>query len=510
MHIADWTVLAAYFVVMILIGTWARRRVKNSSDYFTAGGKLPWWLAGISHHMSGYSAAVFVAYAAIAYTNGFALYVWWALTVVVACVVCAFVFAPRWPRMRIRLHIISPLEYLAIRFNVPTQQLLAWSGTVLKVFDVGAKWTASAVLLNVFAGVPLVTGILLTGGVTLIYSTVGGLWADVLTDFGQFIIQLVAGLTMFFVVMFNLGGVSSLWTVWNQLPPSHSQPFSGQYSLWFFLAYCLISTVSYSGGTWNLAQRFIASPSGSSAQKASLLSAGLYLVWPFILFFPMWAAPIILPNLTDPSQSYALLVTHFLPQGLVGLVLAGMFSHTMAMTSSDANAISAVVVRDIIPVLTKRRPTKDSKVELTAGRVSTVLFIGLSMLIALNSSSFGGVIGLLILWFGALVGPIAIPMLLGMLPVFRRSGPTAAIVSWACGLVVFALTKYVVFGWLATFGDATQAITVAAPIVTSIIVFIGIGFVKPWHNEASERLLDTINAPELDGAAVREDVAVSV
>ena len=62
------------------------------------------------------------------------------------------------------------------------------------------------------------------------------------------------------------------------------------------------------------------------------------------------------------------------------------------------------------------------------------------MVIALASDSFGGVLGLIVLWFGALVGPIAIPMLLGMLPAFRRCGPTAAIVSWAVGLVVFAVT----------------------------------------------------------------------
>ncbi len=56
-----------------------------------------------------------------------------------------------------------------------TEQLLAWSGALLKIFDVAAKWTASAILLNVFAGVPMVWGILLVGGVTMIYSTIGGI-----------------------------------------------------------------------------------------------------------------------------------------------------------------------------------------------------------------------------------------------------------------------------------------------------------------------------------------------
>ena len=55
---------------------------------------MPWWLSGISHHMSGYSAVMFVGYAAIAYTYGFVLYVWWALGITIAMVVGAFVFVP--------------------------------------------------------------------------------------------------------------------------------------------------------------------------------------------------------------------------------------------------------------------------------------------------------------------------------------------------------------------------------------------------------------------------------
>ena len=71
----DWLVLCVYFLVMLGMGFWARAKIKTASDFFTAGGTMPWWLSGISHHMSGYSPAVFVAYAAIAYTAGFGIYI---------------------------------------------------------------------------------------------------------------------------------------------------------------------------------------------------------------------------------------------------------------------------------------------------------------------------------------------------------------------------------------------------------------------------------------------------
>ncbi|MCK6210794.1 Na+:solute symporter [Georgenia sp. EYE_87] len=502
MDVLDWLVLGGYFFVMVAIGVWAKSRIHDSRDFFVAGGKMPWWLSGISHHMSGYSAAVFVGYAAIAYDEGFVLYVWWALGITFAMLLGAFVFVPRWPRLRQRLGIISPLEYLKIRYNLPTQQLLAWSGTALKVFDVGAKWVATAILLNVFAGVSLPVGILLTGGITLVYSTIGGLWADALTDFGQFVIQLVAGIVMFVTVLVTLDGVSTVWTMWGDLPEGNASFFNGQYTVLFVMVYLLINTMSYNGGTWNLAQRFIASPTGSTARRAALLSAALYLVWPLVMFFPMWAAPIILPGLEDTSQAYALITQELLPAGLVGLVLAGIFSHTMAMTGSDANAISAVVTRDIIPAVWRRGKAMSTRTELTIGRISVFTFIALSMVIALTAESFGGVLGLIILWFGGLVGPIAIPMLLGLLPAFKRCGPLAAISSWAVGLLVFVLTRYVVDDALTQLApDQLTAVQVGGPVVVAIIVFMLIGLVLPWKNEESDELVDAIAVDPAEDAS---------
>ena len=494
MHVLDWIVLVAYFLVMVGIGWWAKSRVHNSRDYFAAGGKMPWWLSGISHHMSGYSAAVFVGYAAIAYSNGFVLYAWWALGITFAMVVGSFVFAPKWPRLRERIGIISPMEYLRTRYNLPTQQILAWSGGLLKVFDVGAKWTATAVILNVFANVPIAWGILLTGGVTVIYATIGGLWADALTDLWQFIIQFVAAITLLIGTM-HLLGADFPFTMWSKLPPDHSHWFNGQYTLLFVMVYLLINTLSYNGGTWNLAQRFIASPTGSTARRAALLSAGLYLVWPIFLFLPMWAAPLILPDLADPTQSYALLAQKLLPAGLIGLVLAGMFSHTMAMTSSDAGAISAVVTRDVIPLFTGKKPDDSrGKAELLQGRITVFVFTALSMVIALFSDSFGGVVGLIILWFGGLVGPIAIPMLWGMLKHAKKAGPVSAIGSWAVGVVVFFLTRYPLADVIAHNLPADQItfINVGSPVILAILTYYLLMWIAPKSKPDADALVDSI------------------
>ncbi|MEP6595607.1 MAG: hypothetical protein ABJA71_06650 [Ginsengibacter sp.] len=155
----DLLVIVLFFIAMLVIGLLSYFRNKNSEDYFVAGGKLPWWLAGISHHVSGHSGAVFVAYAAVAYTHGFTMYIWWALPVGIVIIATAKIFPVYWVRLRKNFQIQSPLEYLATRYNVLTQQIIAWIGVILKVFGVGAKWAAIGILLHVVAGISMTTGI---------------------------------------------------------------------------------------------------------------------------------------------------------------------------------------------------------------------------------------------------------------------------------------------------------------------------------------------------------------
>jgi solute:Na+ symporter, SSS family len=480
----DWVVIVAFFLVMILIGFTTFKKVKGSKDYFVGGGKVPWWLGGISHHMGGYSGAVFVAYAALAYTHGFSLYVWWALPIFVSVMVGAYIMAPRWSKLRTKLDIESPTEYLAMRYNLPTQQLIAWSGVLLKLFDVGAKWAAIGILLNVFTGVPIMYGILLSGLVSLIYITVGGIWADLWTDFVQFIVQVVAAFAMFFIVLSKMGGFSSIFGIWDKLPPAHSQPFNEPYSLGYVLVFVFIVFLSYNGGTWNLAARYISSPSGKEAKKSALFSGWLYLIFPLIMFFPMWAAPLILPNLEDPTKSYALLTQELLPSGLVGLVIASLFAATMSMTSSDANTIASVITRDILPTMSNKFKGLDQKKSLSIARITTFIFTFLTLIIAIYSDNFGGVLGLLISWFAALVGPVSIPMLLGLLPVFKRSDSTAAISSIIVGFIMFALTKYGV--------EWPLYVELGAPVFSSALVFIGLGFLN--NKTVSPEIEDMLSA----------------
>lgn len=503
----DWIVITAFFILMLIIGAWSYSKNRDSKDYFVAGGKLPWWLSGISHHVSGYSGAVFVAYAGLAYTHGVSLYVWWAFTIAVSMLLSVNMFPVRWVRLRIKHKIESPLEYLSTRYNIPTQQIMAWSGVFLKLFDVGAKWFAIAILLNGFTGMSILSGILLAGGVSLIYITIGGLWAAILTDLAQFIVQVAAGIVMFVFVIIKLkvdlnfeSGFEVVTGLWSHLPEGNSQLFNHPYTAGFALAFLFINFLSYNGGTWNLATRYIASPNEKETKRAARLSALLYLLWPLILFFPMWAGPVLFPGMEDPTQElYARLTIDFLPAGLVGLVLASMFANTMSMTSADANTISAVIVKDILPAISDKFKNLEPKQSLKTAWISTFIFTFLTILIATQAEQFGGVLGLIIDWFGALVGPMAVPMLLGLLPMFKKCDSKAAIGAIVLGLATFIFIKAFEHNGtgeiipVISFILSSKALTVSMPLIMSLFTYILFGLFN-INKPVPERVDKMINS----------------
>jgi Na+/proline symporter len=137
----------------------------------------------------------------------------------------------------------------------------------------------------------------------------------------------------------------------------------------------------------------------------------------------------------------------------------------MGMTSSDVNTIAAVITRDILPVVSDK--FRNDKHSLRTARITTFLFTLATLVIALNYERFGGVLGLIVNWFGALLGPTSMPLLLGLIPIFRKCGPKAAISSIIAGVITFIITK--------NMNTHSLAIEVGLPTIVSAIIFIGVG-----------------------------------
>lgn len=480
MNWLDYGVIVLFLGVMVIIGLYSKNNVKSAEDFYVGGGKIPWWLSGISHHVTGYSGVVFVGYAGIAYALGTAIYFWWAVNIAIAVSVGAVVLAPRWPRLRRALGIQSPTEYLRMRYNTPAQVIVAVSGIVSKLLDVGAKWASIGILVTGFTGLPLWIGILSSALVALVYMSVGGLIADLWTDFAQWVVQTAAGIILLIGTINYIGSElgMGLFEAFAALPEGHVRVFEetqGQGSMLWALFYFITVFLSYNGGTWSLATRFISVKDAKEAKRSAFLSAALYLVWPIVVFTPMWLGPLTVPGLTQAEASstlYSIISMKFLPHGMIGLSLAAMYANTLSMCTSDCNTISAVLTRDILPIFNKK-VLSDEKKELFTARLTTIVFMAITVVIGLLNERFGGVASLILSWFAALLGPTAIPLLCGLLPTFKYCDSKSAICSTLAGFGVFVLTKAGVVTISADFATI-------APTAITFAVYYGIGLYNQY------------------------------
>lgn len=468
----DYAVVAVYLVFVAAVGFLVRARIKGLEDYFAGGHRVPWWLAAVSHHISGYSAFAFVAYAKVAYEYGFNVWTLFAPPCFIAMSVGAFVWAPRWARLKV----VTPVEYLERRFNLTVHQTIAWSGIAIKFVDEGMKLYALGVVIATCAGVPLNHTIIGCGIVAILYVVIGGIWAELLTDFGQFFVQLVTTVVLATVVLRAVGGWHSMWA---QLPPQHRGLFSDEYGLAYILVWLVPVMLSYNGGTWGLAQRFYSIGAAADARKAALLSGVMYLFYPLILYIPVWAARPLVGEIADPEQAYAIMALRFLPAvapGLLGLFVAAMFAATMSMVDSDLNALAAVFTKDIYQ--RTLNPNATEKTLLKVGFLATAVLGVITITTGLLAPAFEGPFKAMMNWYAAILGPVAVPLLFGMLT--RRTSWRGALAAWFTGFATFVLLKYGL--------HTSWPVFTGGELLVTFAVYFGEGYLRKLSPDEAARV----------------------
>lgn len=404
----DYVVIAGYFVVVLLVGLYFNKKQTAAQDYFAGGHQVPWWLAGISHYMSSFSAFTFIAYSQIAYTYGWvAITLFWTTTP--ACVMGGLIFAQRWRRARV----ITPVEFLEKRFNAPLRQLFAWAGIPVKIFDDALKVFATALILSAAVGVDLKAAIIVCGIVTVTYTLLGGLWALVVTDYVQFLMKIAAMMLLLPLAVWRAGGLAQSF---NGLPPGFLHITGGPYDWTYLLSFAALITISYNA-TWALAQKYYSVPDEPSARKAAYLSAALNFIGTPLMLLPAVIGRKFLPDLISQhktADTYVLLVLELLPVGMVGIIVAAMFSATMATISADLNAIASVLTRDFYQRLLN--PDAGDRVAVRMGRIFTlclgVIVIGLSLWIAVSQQQ--SLFSLMVTIFALFLAPTMLPILAGL------------------------------------------------------------------------------------------------
>lgn len=425
--VSDYVVVLGYFVLVLCIGLWFRKRLANVGDYFAGGHQIPWWMAGISHYMSSFSAFSFIAYAQIGY-----LYGWVAVTLfwvsIPGCIAGGILFAGRWRRARI----VTPVEFLESRYNSTLRQVFAWAGIPMKIFDDALKVFATGVFVSLATGFSLVWSIIICGVVMILYTFFGGLWALVVTDYIQFLMK---GLAILLMVPLAVRASGGLKAGLSNLPAGFLRPTHEPYGWLYVAGFACVMFVSYNA-SWSLAQKYYSVPNEKDASKAAYLSAALNFIGAPLVILPAILGRHFLPDLIATGRTadtYVLLVAKLLPEGMVGIILAAMFSATMAAVSSDFNSIASVLTQDVFHRLISR--TASQRTLLAVARWSTFALGSITTLLSLwiAYSHRESLFGLMVTVFGLFMAPTLLPLLLGL--TVRRVTARGALAGFLFGLV---------------------------------------------------------------------------
>ncbi len=438
----DYAVIVCYVLLMIGVGLYVMRFNRTASEYFRGGSRIPWLVAGLSAFMSGFSAWTFTGGAGVAYGSGIViigLYVGNALSFLLGY----YIFASRWRRTRIS----TVMEYLSDRFGPATHQIFSWATIIFQLFTSATMLYGLSLFVSTACQFSVTATIIVTGVVILSYSVLGGLWAVVVADFLQASILLPFCIVLTTASLAHVGGITGLI---HSLPPQMKIiPVHGEFG-WIYLA-CWAVMVSFGYNTSAMAQRYFSVEDERAARRVALLCCGLFSVGAFLWFIPPMVMRLIYPDLhaiwphlANPNEaSYVAASLTFLPHGLIGVMLAAMFSATMASLSANFNLKSAILSKDIYQKLF--RPLAGERELLVVGAVMTLVIGGITTALAAAMAYRGESIFEVMMTFNTLIslsyGP---PALLGL--VFRRTPRWSGMATFVTGLVLGILGDFV-FHW---------------------------------------------------------------
>jgi len=494
-RLPDYLVILAYFIVILAMGFYFARYIKKAKDYFAAGNTMPWWLAGTSFFKASFSALLFVIYNEIAYKYGLVV-----IVIMWIFPVCVFIsghfLARRWRRSRV----VTPMGFMERRYNSTTHQVFVWTGIPLRMSDNALKILSTSIIFVVALrglGLSLAAFMAIIGVIMILYSFMGGQMTIMITDFVNVIILAVSCLTLFVLTLLKVGNLGEFL---HRLPPGFFNPAPEPYG-WSYLVFTvfLIMLLSYSG-SWALVQKYNTLKSEKEIGKMVRWVALLMFVTPPIFFFPGIAARVLLPEIGNAKEVYALISMKIMPVGLMGFVLASIISSTMSTLGSEFNTLSGILTRDFFKK--KIRPNLNEKQEIFAGRAFTIVIGALTVLLALLFNSLQGfnLMDIMFRIFGAFGPATIIPLAFGLL--FRKFNSRGALWGLGAGCVTgfllvlanfFLVQKYsaqmladpTLDFWLRSgWNSATNVLSIAA---TLIGMWLG-SVTRPTAPEETERV----------------------
>lgn len=468
MHLksVDYLIILIYFIFVLGIGFFIKRRIKNSADFLLSGRSIPLWITSLAFISANLGAQEVLGMAASGAKYGIMTAHFYWLGAIPAMVFLGIFMMPFYYGSRAR----SVPEYLVLRFDEKTRALNAISFATMTVFSSGVSLYALAILLQSLLGWSFETSIYLSAGIVMIYTFLGGLTSAIYNEVLQFFLIVLGIAPLVYVGLHQVGGWDGLVAHLPQVM-THTWKYMGQATdnpmgvntgnMIFGLGFVL--SFGYWCTDFLVVQRAMAAKDMSSAQRTPLIAAIPKMLLPFIVIFPGliavaltkmgggYALPIKADGRTDFDMTLPTLLSHFYPSGLLGLGLTALMASFMSGMAGNVTAFNSVWTYDIYqPYIKKNAP--DSHY-LWVGKITTVVGILISIATAYLARSFNNIMDLLQLVFGFVNAPLFATFLLGMF--WKRTTGHGAFFGLLAGTASAALFQGTTLaegkgGWLTT------------------------------------------------------------
>jgi len=296
--IYDYLIIGFYLVFMLAIGIVFRRMSKDTSDYFRAGGAMPWWITGTSAWIFSFTAWTFTGAAGKVYETGTLVLTVFYATSLALCFTVSFTCL-RFRRMRV----VTWMEAVRLRYGPFSEQFYTWIKLPLLLLFAGVGLNAIGVFMSAVFNVPMNTMLVILGIVVTIVAFAGGSWAVLASDFVQaFLIVTITLCTAIMVLARpDIGGINGLV---HKVPSAHFH--WGELAHPELLALWVVATMWLKFSDENNMERstmYLMTRSDKDARRMVLIPLIGTLLGPIIWFIPSMAATILHPNLAAEFPS---------------------------------------------------------------------------------------------------------------------------------------------------------------------------------------------------------------
>jgi len=382
----DFIIVLFYFSLIMIVALRGKVKADSSADeYFLSSRNLPWYsiaLSTIATNIQGYQ---FLGMMGSAYLFGLAQ-ANLEINAVQGILIGAFVFVPLFLREKIttitqfiskrlgeRVALFYSLANIALFATVTIGAALFWGAYAADlVFGEQLSFLHSNRIIRI------TILIIILGVFSAIYTYLGGLSAVVKTDIIQFTVLIVGGAVVCFTAVNQLGGWDQLYAQTPEKMHLHL-PADHPTLPWTHLFGLFLLNINYWCANQTVMQRALAAKSVRHAQTGLIAGGLIKYIMAVIIIIPGIALYGILGDtLSEPDMAFPYIVNTYLPVGIKGIILCGLFASLMSTVDSTFNSLATLWSTDIYSKYINKQAGDKEKIK--AGQKAILFSLGTALI----------------------------------------------------------------------------------------------------------------------------------